>query len=245
MHRRQLLILHTVLVITAMLLAWRLVSEWRRANLRYADSSPVKAARAASLLPGPSQRPAPLVNEIVSKNLFSPDRTNTVAAEVNQGPAPPVPIVFGTMNLGGSYEALMAEGGQPPKTSFRRVKSGERMGAYTVIEITDDKVIVEFQGQTTTVDVYQSASSVPRAVARSGPAAPPTVDTSSVPPAQVPQAPQAPSVQSSATPAPAGQPGTAGSPNDPYIRKTVEGNRLRVERQTPFGTQTWYEEIPK
>lgn len=242
MYRRQLIGLYAVLIITMFLLAWRFVSEWKSANLRYGALARSRSKPASIYLsPAPPPQPSPAVGDIVTKNLFSADRNNDIVQDQKAAaPPPPVPIVFGTMNLGGSYEALMAEGGsQRGRPAFRRVKKGESISEYRVVEIEDEKVVVEFRGEKTTIDVYQSARTVPQIEARSAPvAAPPVVESGGAP---VPQS--APTVQTSASAA--GAASTAQSQTDPGIRVTIEGNRRRMERQTPFGPQVWYENIPK
>ena len=243
MHRRQFFILYTVLSVTAALLIWRLVTEWKTANLRY-HALPRARATVASVPPGSAPKSTPPVGDIVAKHLFSPDRNNTIAKDEKHEPPPPVPVVFGTMNLGGKYEALMAEGGQPTKTGFHRVKNGERVGGYTVVEIGDEKVVVDFQGQKTTLDVYQSASSVPPTQTRTG-QSPPTVSGDGlILPGQSTPSPTA-SNTPAAPPTASAPPVPGANPNDPYVKVTIEGNRRRMERQTMFGTQVWYEDIPK
>jgi hypothetical protein len=205
--------------------------------LRYASQPRPKAQPTAFLPSGVPQRPVPPIAEIVAKNLFTPDRNNQTAQAANVPPPPP-PIVFGTMNLGGSYEALMAERGQPSRPGFRRVKKGEQIGGYSVVAISDEKVEVEYQGQKTTIDVYQSANSVPRTEARSAPAPPPAETGGSLAPPPPSQAAPA------STPANASGSAATGAPA-PAVRITIEGNRRRMERMTMFGPQVWYEDIPK
>ncbi|MBI2816750.1 MAG: hypothetical protein HYX72_07405 [Acidobacteria bacterium] len=237
MHRRQLVILYLSLCIVAISLAWKLASDWRRAGLRYARVRASAAVPASAARPAPPVTPAAMTvaeNEIIAKNLFSPDRTNQIEAQDDKLEAPPpAPIVYGTMNLGGNYEALMAEGGQAGRSAFRRVKNGEQLGRYTVVDIRDEKVVVEFRGQKTIIDVYESANSVPRETARTTVAATPVVEGAAAPQ----QAPAAPEPSAAPAPSAGAQQGTDSS--------TVEGNRRRVERQTPFGTQVWYEDIQK
>jgi hypothetical protein len=231
LHRRELIVLHTVLVVAVLLLAWRLETEWKRANLRYQAIAAAKAGSAVGPAPAVPGVSVPPVNDILAKNIFSSDRNNELQAAKSQK-APPVPVVFGTMNLGGHYEALMAE--SATKTAFRRMKAGEKLGDYLVAEIADEKVVVDYEGQKTTLNVYESANSVPRtqaAVQSPTPAAAPVVETVAAPP---------PPVASQAQPAAAAQSGA-----DPGIRVTIEGNRRRMERQSPFGPQVWYEDIPK
>src|SRR5262245_51982334 len=101
MHSKQLAMLNAALVIAAILLGWRLSAEWKQTNRsRYAVPS-VSRSTAAAPAPAPTMERQPMpTGEIVAKNLFAPDRNSSVTqAEVSR-PAPPVPVVFGTMNLG-------------------------------------------------------------------------------------------------------------------------------------------------
>ncbi|MBI4464610.1 MAG: hypothetical protein HY647_07890 [Acidobacteria bacterium] len=240
MRRRQQFLLHVGLALAALLLGWRLVAEWRRTNQsRYATPAQLQLA-SATLRPAISSNPTPLATgEIVAKNLFSPDRNSDLAQPEPLKPVPPPPVVFGTMNLGQHYEALMAEGAGGGSRAFRRVRTGEQIGDYRVIEIRDNQVEVEFQGQKTTLDVYQSAKSVPRQQTSTPAAAAPVVETAgSASPQPAASSPPPPTVSS-----PTSSGSGAGTAPDPHTRVTIEGNRRRVERQTPFGTQVWYEEI--
>lgn len=239
MHTRQRIVLHGVLAVAAIWLAWRLVAEWGRANLRYEALAQAKAQTSAALLPSLSRSPLPPIQEIVAQNLFSPDRNNIVEQKEQAAPTAEVPVVFGTMKLGEAYEALLAEGGASAGRGFRRVKQGEQFGGYTVVEIQDEKVVLEFAGQKTTVDVYRSANSVPRAQAPATPAAPVVEKTTAQPPASPPP-PRAGTRQPGPAPAAAGSQPTA----NPAIRVVIEGNRKKYIGQTPFGQIEWYEEIP-
>jgi hypothetical protein len=242
-HRQQLTLLYGVLCAVSVLLAWRLVSEWKLANQRYGREFRTTMQTAAYFPPNSPQRPAPPIAEIVAKNLFSPDRNNQVAEAGSSQPPPPLPIVYGTVNLGGSFEALMAERGQSSRPSFRRIKSGEQLAGYTVVEISDEKVVVEFLGRKTTIDIYQSANSVPRGEARGGTGAGPVAENGGgiLPPQPPPQASSitAPSSQPAASKAAVAPSSASG------IQVTIEGNRRRMERSSPFGPQVWYEDIQK
>ena len=137
----------------------------------------------------------------------------------------------------------MAEAAQAQSRRFRRVKTGEQFGPFTVVEIRDEAVVLELDGKKTTLNVYQSANSVARAEARSAPATAanaPVVETAGSPAGGAAAAPAAPAQESSAVPptVPTVAPGV-----DRYLKMTIEGNRRRYERQTPFGPQVWYEEI--
>lgn len=238
MQQRQIVLLYFALSIIAVLLGWRLVSDWKRANLRYTSPRPAKTPSVANLPTSSPQRPVAAAGDIVAKNLFTSDRNNEVVEDDKSQPAPPAPIVFGTINLGGSYEALMGERGPSARPGFRRVKSGEQIGDYRVVEIRDEKVVVEFRGRKTTLDVYESANSVPREDTRTNVATGPVVESVPAPPPQ-PAAPAA-GTASAASPVASAQPGAA-----PGVTSTIEGNRRRLVRQGPFGPEVWYEEIPK
>ena len=238
MHRRQFLFVNIVLLIAAILLGFRLAGEWRNANLRYA-SLQSQSADAEYLPPVRPSRPVPDNRAIVEMNLFTADRTSTLIQEeeTEQPPSLQVPVVFGTINLGETYEALMAERREAANGKFQRVKTGQRVGAWTVLEIHDEKVVIDLDGQGMTLDVYQSANSVARRRSRSAaqPAAP-VVETAGSAPQQPP-----PSAQRGAAQSPAAGGATAQQSSAPRV--TIEGNRRRVERQTPFGPQVWYENI--
>lgn len=243
MHRQQLTLLYGFLFAVSVLLAWRLISEWKLANQRYGRVFRPNMQTASYFPPNSAQHPMPPVAEIVAKNLFSSDRNNQVADTSSSQPPPPLPIVYGTVNLGGSFEALMAERGQSARPSFRRIKRGEQLAGYTVVDVNDEKVVVEFLGRKTTIDVYQSANSVPHGEARSVAAASPGADNGGgiLPPQPQPQA------SSIAAPGstPAASKTTNPSSPDSGIRVTIEGNRRRMERSSPFGPQVWYEDIQK
>ena len=237
MHRRQLLILQVGLALAAGLLAWRLETEWKRANLRYAVLSRAAAERGAAALPPGARREPPATEEIVAKNLFFPDRSSETAPPGKTEPPPPVPTVFGTMKLGESYEALMSEAGATAGRTPRRVKQGEQFGAYTVVEIRDERVVIEYQGQETTLDIYQSARNALPAPVRTAPPAAPVVESSGGAPPPQAQAPLSPPGRASA-PAAVQQPST-----EPGVRVFIEGNRKRFERDSLFGVQVWYEPL--
>ena len=244
MQDRQLCILNAVMALGALALGWRFVGPWK-ANDQHIEQLAGRGAENAaafSVLPTMPE-PSPVSGEdVIAKSLFSPDRTSTLQQEVVQA-AQPLPVVFGTIKLGAGYEALMAEPGQSESRRFRRVKTGEQFAGYTVAEIRDEAVVVEAQGQRTTLNVYQSAKSVARPEAPAVPPAPaaaPVVESSAG--AGPPPTPANTFPAGSVAPA-ATAPSAGALPPD--VKMSIEGNRRRYERRTPFGPQVWYEEIPK
>jgi len=242
MKRRRLWLLNAVLAAFVILMVARIAADWRRANQRYARLTERSAAVGSVPMVPSNTTPPTAGGEVVAKNLFTPDRNNDRPQETQVQTAGPLPIVIGTMRLGAGYEALMSEAKQPGMERFRRVKTGEQVSAYTVVEIRDEAVVVEFQGQKTVVNVYQSAKAVMRAAGN---------------PAPPPLLPSAPVVETVASPGPAAQPsvparaqgaanaGVSTASPFPGVRVTIEGNRRRFERDTAFGPQVWYEDITK
>jgi hypothetical protein len=234
-----------VLALGALALGWRFAVQWKAANQRYAQLAGRNPENTAALpvLPGIPELRRVSAGEVVAKNLFSPDRNNTLQQETAARVRQPVPVVFGTMKLGESYEALMSEAAQGGNRRFRRVKVGEQFAGYTVAEIRDEAVVVESEGQRTTVNVYESAKdAAPRVTpAPAGaPASAPVVESSAN--AGPPPTPENTFPAGSVAPA-----ASTGAPLvlPPDVTMTIEGSRRRYVRRTPFGPQVWYEEIPK
>jgi hypothetical protein len=234
--------MNTVLAGFAILMAVRLAGDWKGGNERFTRLA--ERSRAAGALPivPVAQLARAATGALVAKNLFTPDRNNDRPQETRVQSQPPLPIVIGTMRLGGTYEALMAEAGAPGANRFRRVQQGEQVGPYTVAEIRDEAVVVEFQGQKSSINVYQSAQSVARAApplpaTAPSPAASPVVESSGSAPAAAAALPSG-TTQASSAP-------SAGVATPLEVKVTIEGNRKRFERYTAFGPQVWYEDITK
>ena len=240
--RKPIVLLNLLLLAAVLGMAAGVRAAWQRNHARYAApaaSSP--AVTAAGLARGAQAAPALLdSSELVNRNLFTPDRNNVqplVKKEKRQGP--PLPVVIGTMNLGSGMVALIIDPKQAASGSFKRVKSGEEIAGYKVIEIAAHKVMVEFDGEQTTLDVYESAASVSGA-GGAGYSAP-------APGSQVQTA------VSAAGATAAGAPGEGGgviqsggsliaAPTMPE-GVTIEGNYRVTRKMTAFGLMTFREPI--
>jgi hypothetical protein len=235
-------VVNTLLAGCAILMATKLAGDWKRGNERYTRLGERSGARAGLVSPSIAE-PAPVSGgEVIAKNLFSADRNNDRPVEARAMAQQPLPVVIGTMRLAQGYEALMAESGQSDNSRFRRIKPGQQIAGYTVAEIRDEAVVVEYQGQKTEINVYQSARSVRPAAAAPAArsAAPgPVVQTSGSTPAPAASAP-APDAPTSGT-----VDGKTVDLTPPFegVTVTIEGNRKRFERFTAFGPQVWYEDI--
>ena len=240
--RKPIVLLNLLLLAAVLGMAAGVRAAWQRNHARYAApaaSSP--AVTAAGLARGAQAAPALLdSSELVNRNLFTPDRNNVqplVKKEKRQGP--PLPVVIGTMNLGSGMVALMVDPKQAASGSFKRVKTGDEVGGYEVIQIAAHKVVVEFDGEQTTLDVYESAASVSGA-GGAGYSAP-------APGSQVQTA------VSAAGATAAGAPGEGGgviqsggsliaAPTMPE-GVTIEGNYRVTRKMTAFGLMTFREPI--
>jgi len=235
-----LLLLAAVLGMTAGIRAG-----WLRSHARYAAPGASSPAGTAVGLGTGTPAPTPLLDysELVNRNLFSADRNNVqpvVKKEKRQGP--PLPVVIGTMNLGGGMVALMTDPRQAASGAFKRVKTGDEIGVYKVVEIAEHKVVVEFDGEKTTLDVYESAASVSAGggTAYSAPAPGSQVQTAVV-------AGGATTAGAADTTGEGGVIQSGGSliaaPSGPE-GVTIEGDYRVTRKMTPFGQMSFRELIP-
>ena len=254
--RKPITYLNLALLALAVWLAAGISATWRSNHARYEQfvTSPATpwAGVSKAGMPGTGLATVPAsYSVLLAHNLFSPDRNNEQPLPSVSNGRPPVPLVIGTVNLGSGPVALMAESRQAARGTFRRLKVGDKIGGYRVAEIAEHQVVIEFEGQKTAIDVYESAENVRQAAGRTAarPAKPAGTATGQVLTA-VPAAPAASSAGSASTPAPgattapAGAPATSSPTGDRYLTVTIEGNRKRYDRVTPFGVQTWYEDLP-
>ena len=85
--------------------------------------------------------------EIPTRNPFSFDRTD-IAIVAPQAPPPPPkpvgpkPVLFGTMSFGKEWLAMVASG-QPGNRSARRMKTGEAIDGWTIVQILDKSIVIE------------------------------------------------------------------------------------------------------
>jgi hypothetical protein len=243
--RRPIVLLDLILLLAIVGLTAGIRAAWQRNHARYAV--PAASSRAVTMagLGAGTQPPLALLDygELVNRNLFSPDRNNVqpvVKKEKRQGP--PLPVVIGTMNLGSGMVALMVDPKQAASGSFKRVKTGDEVGGYKVIQIAAHKVVVESDGEQTTLDVYESTANV--GAGGAGYSAP-------APGSQVQTAVAA--TGATAAGAAADAPGEGGgviqsggsliaAPTMPE-GVTIEGNYRVIRKMTAFGMMTYREPI--
>jgi hypothetical protein len=207
----------------------------------------IYAAPAASTTSASTRGPAPTAgiqdwSEIVNRNLFTPERSNKPPEE-KQAKAPELPLLYGTMNLGSGWFALMAPGDQASAPS-KKVLPGEEIGGYKLVSIVNSQVVVEWGEKKFTIDVSESARRVPRIIdrtasARGGVAAPSVTSAGAAGTRVTPVAPTSASGEGRKPAVNYMPPGA--DPDAPA--GTIVAGRRKVVVPTPFGPQVQWEEV--
>jgi hypothetical protein len=170
--------------------------------------------------------------DIAQKMLFSKDRNPVVVIEPPPPPKvvpmPPLPLFHGVVDLGDGPMAIMSEG---PKGPHRDYQAGDKVGAFTLVAVNNDELVLEWQGQTITKKVDELMDHT--APAPSSPVAA----------AAAPAAPPKPLV-ATAPAAPGGDltPGLkACQPGDTSPEGTVTDGMRKVIKATPFGSRCFWQ----
>jgi hypothetical protein len=235
--REHLLALGALLVLNA-LLGWdlaRLRTDYRN-RTQWIYTWP--AASAASTGSGGAAQTAGTEDwsVIVNRNLFSPERSNQ-PPEDKQAKAPELPLLFGTMNLGSGWFALMAPGDQASPAS-KKVLPGEEIGGYKLVSIANSQAVVEWGEKKFTIDVSESARRVPRIIDKTAsarvdrPAAAPSPASAGAASARV----------TSVAPTSAAAYYPPGADADTPVG-TVVGGRRKILVQTPYGPQVQWQPV--
>jgi hypothetical protein len=251
--RRRLLLLNAALLAAALAGLWRFRVEYRRAQDRYRLLQPAAAPATPPPAPAhaaPAVQPATYL-DAAQKYLFSPDRNPTVAVEPPKAkPRPPLPVLFGVMNIGTGPIALMSPA---PNTRHKAIRLGESIGEFKLVAAGGDQITLEWEGEKIQAQVSDllvkqetqpaATSGVPGGGTITGPAA---------------LAPAAASPSGTATVLnPSGRPGEFlignpiegrpgvyySPPGDTAPAGTIHQGRRKVVRQTPFGAQAWWEDV--
>jgi hypothetical protein len=231
--RREQILIISGLIGLNILLGWFLGRLWKdyrsRAQWLYVGA-PAQLLATPTGPPDQAGAPQSFV-EIVDRNVFSPLRGSQPPQPQVEAKAPKLPLLFGTMNLGDGWFALMAPGDQASSVS-KRVLPGEEIGGYKLASIGVSNVVIEWQEKKITLDISESARHVPGIVERSASATPlPPQVAGSAANAVTTVAP----LSGGAVPAPAGGWSPPGASPDAPIG-TVAGGKRKVLVPTPFGT---------
>lgn len=247
--REQWVLLLGILVLNG-LLVWKLRKLWgdyrSRTEWIYRGVAAEKTTASEGTPSGP--QPAQTFAEIVNRNLFRPDRSNESPAETVK--APPLPLFYGSMNLGAGEFAMMTPGDQPTALE-RRVALGEEVGGYKLESIAGTRVVVVWGEKKFTITASESARRVPPVLSRTEAPPPPRPS-----PAQASGTSPVTSVASSPAPtgvtagggdsrnraAYAGYNAPPGAPPDAPAGTIINGRKKYVT-PTPFGTQVFWQDV--
>jgi len=240
---RKLLVLNLVLLVAVGTAAWQLRQDWVAARAR---EQALSRRRVAPQPPPPvifSKPPEPVVAasyaDIALKMLFSKDRNPNVVVEVKAPPPkpmPPLPLLYGVMQLPDGATAIMSE-----RTGGRHqgVRPGQKVGEFTLLAVSREDITLEWDGK-------PLVRKIDELIDRAGPeqhAAEANTPRTAPPPGQS-------STQLSSQPQGKPEPGVqmnekmrACQPGDDSPAGTVSGGFKKLITPTPFGNQCRWEAI--
>jgi hypothetical protein len=108
--------------------------------------------------------------DIARKMLFSRDRNSAVALEPppppRAVPMPPIPLFHGVLDLGDGPIAIMSEGTKGPQRDYQ---PGDKVGAFTLVALNNEELVLEWEGKTITKRVDEMLGRRTAARPASGP----------------------------------------------------------------------------
>ena len=238
--RREQILIIVGLIGLNILLGWftgRLWNDYRSRTQWLYTGALAQPLAAPAASPNQTGQPQSFV-EIVDRSVFSPLRGSRPPQPQEEAKPPKPPLLFGTMNLGNGWFALMAPG-DPPSPVSKRVLPGEEIGGYKLVSIGTSNVVLGWQEKKITLDISESAGRVRGIGEKTASARLAPVSRAGTAPNQVttvaPVSGRGPS-----PPAPgSGTPGA--SPDAPL--GTVVGGRRKVLVPTPFGPMVQWREV--
>ena len=246
--KRNLVLVNLTLLGIAILLGYALLGKWRQFEAEHRLDLPNPGSRAAA---GHSQGQASPASAsgftaIVDHHLFNPDRSNHLPRELTAEPEEvlrPLPVLMGTMGIGGEEVALMVPGGSGSSGSlYRRLKVGEALDGYTLLRIEMDRVVMKTGAREVKIGM-NDRSRRPRKTARTaGPAQTARPRTTGVGSGS--------SSKDRRKGAARRQPARSKRKQLPKIWEvplgTVRDGKRLIEQQTPFGpVRVWHEQESK
>jgi len=240
--KRKLIALDLALVAAIGAASWRLRQDWitLRAREHRLQQRSVKGGPPPVLNVAPAPQPVAAVGyvEIAQKMLFSKDRNPDVVIEPPKEPPPkpmpPLPLLYGVMNLLDSTTVVMSEKVGAP---HQGVRLGDQIGPFTLVAVNREDITFDWEGQPVTrkIDdmlVRQPAPAPPSSVPAPRPSQPSRVEG------------QTPSPKADAAPgADMGNGIRACQAGDSSPAGTVSGGYKKSLTATPFGSVCRWEPI--
>ena len=236
--RREQIVFMLCLVVANAGLGWHLERLWRedRGRTRWIYAAAAPEAPAVADADSAQPRTPQNFGDIADRNLFSPQRANQPPQAAQEVKTPELPLLYGSMNLGNGWFALMAPGGESSPAP-KRVVPGDEIGGYKLVSIAVSQVVLTWQGKQVTVDVSESARRIPRIVER---AATPEAGSGRPQPGPAPAAAARGSVISvagSAGKEHIDEPWSPPGATEDTPEGTVINGRRKVVVDTPFGKE--------
>lgn len=241
---RRLLILNLALLVALAAAVWRLHDDWIAARAREQGFLHQSVKPRAVPLVTPSKPAEPVAAtsyaEIADKMLFSKDRNPTVVVEAAAPPPPkpmpPLPLLYGVMNLLDGTTAIM---GEKVGAKHQGVRPGDQIGDFKLVAISKDEITLDWDGKPVTKKIDEMIDRTETPPAGAGSSTP--RETASAPS-------KAPSVKSerAAEPAPGVDVGNrlkACQRGDVSPPGTVSGGYRKVVSTTPFGESCRWEPL--
>ena len=241
---RRLLILNLVLLVALAAAGWRLRRDWLAARAREQGflHQAVKPRPVQLVTPSKPAEPVTATSyaEIADKMLFTKDRNPTVVVEAAPPPPPkpmpPLPLLYGVMNLLNGTTAIM---GEKVGAKHQGVRPGDQIGDFTLVAISKEEITLDWEGKPVTkkIDEMIDRTETPQAVAGSSAQRETASAPSKAPPAKSERA---------AEPAPGVDVGNrlkACQRGDVSPAGTVSGGYRKVVSTTPFGESCRWEPL--
>lgn len=246
--KRRLLVVNGVLLVATGIGLGRFRVEYRQSQERYRVLTPPRAPVPPAVPPAqvpPPVQPAAYF-DAAQKYLFSPDRNPNVAVEPPKvKPRPALPALFGVMNLGTGPIALMAANATG---AHKPIRIGEAIGEFKLVAAGGDKITLEWEGekiQAQVSDLLVKQAAPQQQAAGTANAGGTLSGAAALAPAPTVVNPAAGRPGEYVVGSPIeGRPGTYYAPaGDTAPPGTVFQNKRKVLRQTPFGSQAWWEDV--
>jgi hypothetical protein len=251
--RQRLMIVSIVLFAATAAGLWRFRTDYRQAQERYRILQAAQPAAAPAPAPAPAPGPVQPGSflDAAAKFLFSPDRNPTVVVEQPKvKPRPALPQLYGVMNLGDGPIALMTI---KPSDPHKPVRAGETIGEFKLLAASGDHITLEWDGQKIerqVSDLLVRGGGETSAGGGGGGAPISTTGGSQTPGAGPGTQKVNPSVPVPQLEYMIGAPmqganGTvyASPPGDTAPDGAILNGKKKVVRQTPFGSQAWWEDV--
>jgi hypothetical protein len=233
-----------VLLVAVGAAMWRLRADWIAARLREQALAhqTVKPPLPPPVIFGRAAEPVAAVSyaDIVQKMLFSKDRNPTVVVAVvpppTPKPMPALPLLYGVMNLIDGTTAIMSE---KTGAKHRGVRTGEKVGEFTLVAITRDEITLAWDGKEITKGIEEM-------IDRGGPASGPSDSARNTSGATQTPAQQQPITAPKADAAPGTDLGNGKrscNPGDASPDGTQSGGFRKKLYPTPFGNACQWEPL--